>query len=94
MKIALQLAMPAAYDRVLWYGKGPHENYPDLNTSALIGQYAAMVDDLHEPYVRPQENGARGGVRALAVTDILGKGFLVIGENTYQDAGFSFTSHE
>jgi len=85
--------MPAAYDRVLWYGKGPHENYPDLGVSALLGQYAAMVDDLHEPYVRPQENGARGSVRALAVTDILGAGLMVVGEETFEDSGFSFTAH-
>ena len=93
-KLGVQLRLPVEYDRVFWYGKGPHENYPDMATSAMLGQYRAMVADLHEPYVRPQENGARGGVRALAVTDILGKGFLVIGENTYKDAGFSFTAHE
>ncbi len=92
-RVGLQMIMPAEYDRVLWYGYGPHENYPDLNTSALLGQYAAMVDDLHEPYVRPQENGARGGVRALAVTDILGAGLMVIAEETYEDNGFSFNAH-
>ena len=92
-RVGLQLTMPVDYDRVLWYGYGPHENYPDINTSALLGQYAAMVDDLHEPYVRPQENGARGGVRALAVTDILGAGLLVVGEETFEDNGFSFNAH-
>jgi len=92
-RIGIQMVMPAAYDRVLWYGKGPHENYPDLGVSALLGQYAAMVDDLHEPYVRPQENGARGSVRALAVTDILGAGLMVVGEETFEDSGFSFTAH-
>lgn len=92
-RIGIQMVMPAEYDRVLWYGKGPHENYPDLGVSALLGQYAAMVDDLHEPYVRPQENGARGGVRALAVTDILGAGLMVVGEETFEGSGFSFTAH-
>ena len=93
-KLGLQMVLPVEYDRVYWYGFGPHENYPDMHESALLGQYRALVEDLHEPYVRPQENGARGGVRALAVTDILGKGFLVIGEKTYQDGGFSFTAHD
>lgn len=93
-KLGVQLRLSPEYDRVFWYGKGPHENYPDMAVSAMLGQYRALVADLHEPYVRPQENGARGGVRALAVTDILGKGFLVVGENTYQNAGFSFTAHE
>lgn len=92
-RVGLQLTMPAQFDRVLWYGKGPHENYPDLGVSALLGQYTAMVDDLHEPYVRPQENGARGGVRALAVTDILGAGLMVVGEETFEGNGFSFSAH-
>ncbi len=93
-KLGIKLRLPEEYDRVYWYGKGPHENYPDMQESAMLGLYKAMVEDMHEPYVRPQENGARGGTKALAVTDILGKGFLVIGEKTYQDAGFSFTAHD
>ena len=92
-RVGLTVEMPAQFDRVMWYGLGPQENYPDMNLAALLGQYTALVDDLHEPYVRPQENGARGGIRALAVTDILGAGLMVVGEETYQNAGFSFNAH-
>jgi len=92
-RVGLTMELPAQYDRVLWYGLGPQENYPDMNLSALLGQYGAMVDDLHEPYVRPQENGARGGIRALAVTDILGAGLMAVGEETYRGEGFSFSAH-
>ncbi len=92
-RVGLTIEMPARFDRVMWYGLGPQENYPDMNLSALLGQYSALVDDLHEPYVRPQENGARGGIRVLAVTDILGAGLMAVGEETYEDAGFSFDAH-
>ena len=92
-RVGLKMTLPVEYDRVLWYGYGPHENYPDMNYSALLGQYTAMVDDLHEPYVRPQENGARGGVRVLAVTDILGAGLMAVAEETYENNGFSFNAH-
>lgn len=92
-KLGLQMMLPARYDRVTWYGKGPHENYPDLGESALLGCYEAKVADLHEPYIRPQENGARGQVRMMALTDILGAGLMVQGEQTYENAGFSFTAH-
>ncbi len=90
-KIGLQMQCNPDLDRVLWYGKGPHENYSDMCQSALLGEYFSLVDDLHEPYVRPQENGARGGTRCLALTDNLGVGFLVKGETVYED-GFSFTA--
>ena len=92
-RVGLALEMPAEFDRVMWYGLGPQENYPDMQLSALLGQYASLVDDLHEPYVRPQENGSRGGARALSVTDILGAGLMIVGEETYEDKGFSFSAH-
>lgn len=91
-KLGVQMTLPERFDRVLWYGRGPHENYPDMKWGASVGQYCARVEDLHEPYVRPQENGAREDVRALAVTDILGNGLMFIAEKSYGD-GFSFTAH-
>ena len=92
-RVGLNMILPGEYDRVMWYGLGPQENYPDMRLSALKGLYEAKVDDLHEPYVRPQENGARGGVTALAVTDILGAGLMIVGEETYKGEGFSFNAH-
>ncbi len=91
-KLGVQMTLPERFDRVLWYGRGPHENYPDMKWAATVGQYSALVEDLHEPYVRPQENGARDDVRALAVTDILGNGLMFIAETCYGE-GFSFTAH-
>ena len=92
-KLGIQLAMPDRFDRVMWFGRGPHENYPDMKMSAPVAQYSAMVSELHEPYVRPQENGARQDTRMLAVTDILGNGLMFVSEKAYGD-GFSFTAHE
>jgi len=92
-RLGVQMVLPAQYDRVMWYGKGEHENYPDMNTSALMGLYSAKVAQLHEPYIRPQENGARGNTRAVSVVDILGAGLLAVGEETYENNGFSFTAH-
>ncbi|MEU1705456.1 glycoside hydrolase family 2 TIM barrel-domain containing protein [Streptomyces sp. NPDC005706] len=53
----------AAADRVRWYGGGPGETYPDSATASQVGRWESTVDDLQTPYVRPQENGARAGVR-------------------------------
>ena len=91
-KLGIQLAMPGQFDRALWFGRGPHENYPDMKGAAPVGQYASLVEDLHEPYVRPQENGARQDTRILAITDILGNGLMFISEKAHGD-GFSFTAH-
>ena len=92
-KLGMQFALPDRFDRVMWFGRGAHENYPDMKVSAPVAQYSCLVSDLHEPYVRPQENGARQDTRVLAVTDILGNGLLFAAEKSYGD-GFSFTAHD
>lgn len=91
-RLGLQLTLPGELDRVMWFGRGPHENYSDMKTSAAVALYQATVDDLHEPYIRPQENGARSDTRCLAMLNDLGEGFLVVAEKAYGD-GFSFNAH-
>ncbi|MDO0925115.1 glycoside hydrolase family 2 TIM barrel-domain containing protein [Streptomyces sp. TG1A-8] len=50
-------------DGVTWFGGGPGEAYPDTGTASVVGRWRSTVDALQTPYVRPQENGARAGVR-------------------------------
>jgi beta-galactosidase len=67
------------YSQVSWYGRGPHENYIDRNTSAHVGQYQSNVADLYVPYVRPQENGYRSDVRNVSFHNQDGKGITFKG---------------
>ena len=92
-RLGIQMLLPETMDRVMWYGLGPHENYPDMHDSALLGKYAAQVADMHEPYERPQENGARGGTRIVSLIDQLGAGFMAIYEQGFGE-GFSFSAHD
>ena len=41
-----------------YFGMGPQESYCDKHQAASHGLYHANVDDLHEDYIRPQENGS------------------------------------
>ena len=41
-----------------YFGMGPQESYCDKHQAASHGLYRANVDDLHEEYIRPQENGS------------------------------------
>ena len=56
-----------------WYGRGPHESYPDRKRGARIGRWQASVTDLATPYIRPQENGGRSDVRLLELADRRGR---------------------
>lgn len=56
----------SVYNDVNYYGRGPHENYPDRQQSALIGLYSSRISDLLEmSYLIPSENGSRGDIRFM-----------------------------
>ncbi|GHF46770.1 glycoside hydrolase family 2 TIM barrel-domain containing protein [Streptomyces griseosporeus] len=61
-RLGVRFALSAA-DEVRWFGGGPGEAYPDTRAASMTGRWRSTVDALQTPYVRPQENGARAGVR-------------------------------
>lgn len=74
-RIGLTLTLPPELNHVKWYGRGPHECYRDRKESARIGLYESSVDNLHDPYIMPQENGNRTDVRWLEIRNSDGTGF-------------------
>ncbi|MGN0195808.1 MAG: glycoside hydrolase family 2 TIM barrel-domain containing protein [Candidatus Cryptobacteroides sp.] len=67
-RIGLRFRMPAQYDNVGYYGRGPEENYIDRNSGTMLGCYSATAGELYYPYVRPQENGHHTDVRWLTLS--------------------------
>ncbi|MFJ3285862.1 glycoside hydrolase family 2 TIM barrel-domain containing protein [Streptomyces sp. NPDC086669] len=62
-RLGVRWGLPAATTpSARWYGSGG-EAYPDTRAAARHARWEAAVEDLHTPYVRPQENGARCDVR-------------------------------
>ncbi|AWW32701.1 hypothetical protein DN752_22560 [Echinicola strongylocentroti] len=78
-RLGMQLKLTSDLDAVDWYGRGPHENYLDRKTSALVGAYHSSVEGLFHPYVRPQENGYRTDTRVVRFADKEGTGLVVVG---------------
>ncbi|MDA3929673.1 MAG: beta-galactosidase small subunit [Prolixibacteraceae bacterium] len=78
-RFGMKMVMPGSMNQVQWYGRGPHENYIDRNSSALVGLYSGSVMDQYVPYIYPQENGNKTDVRWLTLTDEKGKGFKISG---------------
>lgn len=64
-RIGIELALTDGFETAHWYGHGPYECYPDRHAACPIGRYELPIDDLAVPYIFPQENGARCGVRWL-----------------------------
>ncbi|MFH8559758.1 glycoside hydrolase family 2 TIM barrel-domain containing protein [Streptomyces sp. NPDC017988] len=62
-RVGIRFGLPGASGPVRWFGGGPGEAYPDTGAASLVGVWESDVDALQTPYVRPQENGARPGLR-------------------------------
>ena len=81
-RIGLTAQIPSSYREISWFGAGPHESYPDRKESAFLGRYRHSVKEFETPYVVPQENGNRSGVRnfTLVNADLL-KNITIRAEN-------------
>ena len=66
-RIGVQFELPSQFCELGWYGRGPHENYPDRNRGAMLGVWRGRPDEL--PYLVPQEFGLRSGCRWVEVVD-------------------------
>jgi beta-galactosidase len=62
-KFGFRMGLPLEFNNILWYGRGPHENYPDRKTGALLGRYNLILDEFITPYISPQDNSNRSDVR-------------------------------
>ncbi|WP_051819832.1 glycoside hydrolase family 2 TIM barrel-domain containing protein [Streptomyces sp. NRRL S-920] len=62
-RVGIRFGLPGASGRVRWFGGGPGEAYPDTCAASMTGLWESDVDAMQTPYVRPQENGARPGLR-------------------------------
>jgi beta-galactosidase len=68
-RYGMQLQMLKQYNQIEYYGRGPHENYCDRNSSEFLGYYYNKVKDEYFPYIRPQESGNHTDIRWFQVTD-------------------------
>ena len=57
-RFGLRLFLPKEMKDVTYYGLGPVESYMDKRRASWHGEFSSPVTDLHEDYIRPQENGS------------------------------------
>lgn len=73
-----------------YYGLGAKENLGDFRAQSALGVYKARVEDMHEDYIKPQDNGNHGMTSYVKLTDESGCGIAVYAA----DKAFSFSVHE
>ena len=57
-RFGLRLFLNKNMNYVQYYGMGPMESYCDKHRASSHGIYGGYIEDLHEDYIRPQENGS------------------------------------
>ncbi len=89
LKFGMQGGIPGEWSTVSWFGRGPHENYPDRKTGARTGVFTMPLDEFIHDYVRPQENANRCDVRWMAFSDEARTGgiFIAAAGNAGDDGG-------
>ena len=68
-RFGLRLFLPESMESAVYYGMGPLESYPDKHRASWHGLFAGTVRDLHEDYIRPQENGSHCGCDYVTLYD-------------------------
>ena len=76
-----------------YFGMGPQESYCDKHQAASHGLYQANVDDLHEDYIRPQENGSHYDCEYVELNNTR-YGIVVSAENAFSFNASYYTQEE
>jgi len=89
-RLGMQFTLPAGFDSIAWYGRGPHESYSDRHAGAFVGLYKGSVWEQFHPYVRPQETGNKTGVRWMTLTNSSGTGWFIAGNPVTDASAWAF----
>ena len=79
-RFGMQLRLPAGFDTMSWFGRGPWETYWDRRSAAFVGFYRGSVAEQYHAYIRPQEYGNKSDVRWVALRNRAGWGLQAVGE--------------
>ena len=78
-RLGLSMRLEKGLENLTYYGRGPWENYVDRCSGSFLGVYRSTVAEQAVDYIRPQDNGYKGEVRWLRLSDELGKGVEISG---------------
>ena len=87
-RLGIRMFVPKTFNKVDYFGYGPYESYIDKHQAGYMGNFSALVSEMHEDYIRPQENSSHWNCRNMHLTD------GVTGIRFVSDTGFSFNVSE
>ena len=79
-RIGVYFEVPKAMNRFSYFGRGPHENYADRKSSALVGVFESNVEAQFHPYISPQETGYKTDLKWAVMNNVEGIGLKITGQ--------------
>ena len=92
-RFGVRMFLDKKLSAVRYFGMGPQESYCDKHQAASHGLYHANVDDLHEDYIRPQENGSHYDCEYVELNNSR-YGIVVSAENAFSFNASYYTQEE
>ena len=68
-RFGLRMFVSKAFENVSYYGYGPYESYIDKHQASYMGNFEAKVSEMHEDYIRPQENSSHYNCKHMSISD-------------------------
>ncbi len=104
-KIGGRMVISGDYDNLIYYGRGPEENYVDRSSGSTVGVYTSTVYDPNnamgedsnwdgKKMPKPQDNGNRTDIRWTALTNDQGVGLMVTGDGLLESSVAHYTAEE
>jgi beta-galactosidase len=88
-RFGLRLLLDKSYKKAEYFGFGPYEAYEDKHLASYKSKFSADITELHEDYIKPQENGSHFGTDWVVVSSP--DGYFVKAES---NNSFSFNFSE
>jgi beta-galactosidase len=92
-RFGMRMAMPAGFETIRWFGRGPQETYWD-RCDARVDLYQGTVDEQLFDYSQPTETGNKADVRWVALTNNNGLGLLAVGMPTLSVNAMHYTAED
>lgn len=72
-RIGVTWVIPAGFEQLSYWGRGPGENYQDRKLSTRLGVFSGLIEQEHFPFIPPSENGGHEETHWLELQNSLGQ---------------------
>ena len=92
-RFGVRMFLDQSFEDVTYYGYGPNESYVDKRRASYVDRFKNTVTNMHEDYIRPQENGSHYGCKELVIESPI-NGAIKVEGNDFSFNASHYTQEE